>query len=342
MLFGKNFCLGAKRADAHFAGHVPNLRVEAATLGGFLARPHSYVRVSPALRIYLFRRLETKMYEYLRTTISRYANARPLKKDLRMFVLSSKGNEFVWQWLLSTLAVLFFLSGDLASAANPKAHTLQTKLEQAKKQLALGNTPYETSRIYDKLFDKLSSHHLPNLQRDSNLAIALRSSWHQVINVLPKDQQDKEIALEKPKLKRFMTFLKRSVGINIPKWWEKLVLGARAYNRKTVFFPPLTKRFYHNTVAKIQAPLDHGLLNVDAKTFLVYCDRKIQIPPSITKTFDRLPGPCVSACLAAKKMYFAVHEDRCSPYHLYSIDQHSGKNDWKTDVWASGGLIIWA
>jgi hypothetical protein len=213
--------------------------------------------------------------------------------------------------------------------ACPKPQLLIDKIVHA-------DNPGAVALGFQNLVEQFGSKQLRSLTTCENLSISLRAAWEEVLSSLPQKRQKEARTVDPGHLEWFLGFIEGRLYVPPPQWWKTGISLSRAFARDNVIFQDLEQSsLYHKTWRELEAPRDTSMVERDGEVRLVVGKASTTIP---LKEFERIVPPesqlaRLSACLAEKRCYIAVHDGMARAGSLFALDRHNGKPLWEKELW---------
>jgi hypothetical protein len=216
----------------------------------------------------------------------------------------------------------------------PKADPLDGKIQ---KVLAAFDLLRE-GEAFQALFQAAGDTGLPQLKLHAHDTIALQAAWREVLLTVPEKEPARAVRPDRSKLDWFLGFLEGRGRLRIPSWWREAVLKTRANRRDNVYFE--FEQVYEKAgLDHVAAPPGTTLTKEKGKILLKVEKQPATMPQSLLRTAHTAAGEVfycnVSALMAPKRCYVAVHGNAGYAYPLACIERDSGQVVWKSTVWAA-------
>jgi hypothetical protein len=182
---------------------------------------------------------------------------------------------------------------------------------------------FEASEVLQGLFKTVGTTRL-KLHPDDT--VALHAAWQEVLLTIPEVEPKEVVIVDRGMLNWFLGFLEGRVRAQIPEWWKKELLDARANRRDNVYF-----RGVH---APSRVPADTKLKKENGRLMLDLGNASVPIAESVIRKYG--PRSEISALVTSRRCLVAVHSHVGFGFPVTCVDRATGKVLWqaKTEaVW---------
>jgi hypothetical protein len=191
--------------------------------------------------------------------------------------------------------------------------------------------PSHAEGAYRALFKAAGTAGLSNLKLYRHDSIAIQAAWEEVELTVPEMEGPTVFRPDKDKLGQFLGFLEGRARVKVPKWWEQMVLDARANRRRNIYRGQPEEPPYHDAgMDHLWAPKNTTLRREDDKVVLRVDAEFVTVPEELLKRERN-----ISALIRPDRYYLVEHGNWGHPSELICIDRASSKILWKAEVWGT-------
>src|SRR5262245_7802375 len=123
----------------------------------------------------------------------------------------------------------------IVSLANVCSLAQDPSIAKRLESITDANWPKEIRKIHREVLHPCADRQVAELKTHAHLGIALAAAWEVVRRTLSEEkQQAKLLKPDAQALHRFLGFVEGRLSIELPHWWESMILGAEAYDRDNV------------------------------------------------------------------------------------------------------------
>jgi hypothetical protein len=201
-----------------------------------------------------------------------------------------------------------------------------TQLERDIDAVLNSENSYETQKRFEALFRDVGTPGIRRLKSHPHPGIALRAAWEEVRLTITSGKEHTAVPLDENKLKTFLSFLAMRLRITAPEWWQKTLLGGRAFRRDHLWFP---------TAPDCEA---HDILETSGdKTVIRVGEESVIVPSKVVNNLMKNlgPGRNASAVFGPSSIYLGAHDELGSPYSLILLDRGLARVLWQSTIWAT-------
>lgn len=212
-------------------------------------------------------------------------------------------------------------------------------IERIERVLAV-KTPGDNLEAYHELFHNLAKRQIPALKHHPNIGIGIRSAWEDLMRKLVEnDKAEAEKPSESNLLHYFAGFVEGRLDCEIPEWWKKTLLSAKANGRDNFRFTLPHEAFLRSEKNDISGLLKVENMKAEEPLIIPAGHRKVIIPASVIK--QMYTNQLARYFFTGERIYLAWHMDAAGSYHVYCLDPKSNKIDWTAKIWADGGHVLY-
>ena len=203
----------------------------------------------------------------------------------------------------------------------------------------------ESMRLRETLFAGAAESRLARLKANDEDRIAIYAAWEQVLRANPTDPAiEKGVQPTATSLARFVGFVEGRLRVETPGWWQQHLQSALLFHQHVPEFRllqevtdqnlGLDRRFSAGLKVMPEIEIDqnlegHVVVKKGADSCIV--DKDVMRDAQSTHSVDSL-----AAAFADGTGYVGLHASVPWPYRLYAIDQKTGTEFWRAEVWAYG------
>ena len=204
------------------------------------------------------------------------------------------------------------------------------------------------SKSYQALFEAAGTEGLGQLKSHRHDGIALQAAWQEVLLTIPERRielsenrplliglswpPESEKHPDKAQLNRFVNFMKKRANLEVPGWWEEILLGAEGEGPDHAGFPmPKDKNLYHDAGLGIYAPRGTKVMKNGNNIVLAVRNESVSLSRSFFEKVSYSQN-WLSALMTPGNCYVAFHDPYGFSYSLYCVERKPGKILWEAPV----------
>lgn len=196
---------------------------------------------------------------------------------------------------------------------------------------------------YTAFFAATSPAKIRSLKSQTHTGVALRAAWEEVIRSVKKAKGNRGWEPDRSAIARFIGFVEGRLMIELPQWWEQIMLKCSAQNLVVRPDPPSSIAFGMYAETDIGVRVSPGVMAKMDGDKLVVESGKHRIETRMDSlNVKREQVDLLSVFLDGKQCYLAFHRDTCSSYNLFRLDTGTGKVLWSTRVRTCGNSVIFS
>lgn len=246
--------------------------------------------------------------------------------------------------MMKTCIFIIVLSLAVQLDISPKSFRLMScgapiRAENPVAAVSGADTPAELRERNIKRFSGQSDRVLDEIECESNDSVAVRAAWERVLRTFPPERKEEATEVNSREAARFLGFLKGRLRIPIPGWWAMALAHIKAYDARAIFGDDPNTLQYRATDAGYTSPTDTHIRRAGQRILVRTSSGDIEVPSAALDPDENTLIDSISVAYDEKQCYLALHSRVASPYRLVCVGRATHDVRWRSNVWASGGLV---